>query len=111
MKYNREFRRLYTRCKSVAGSYLVLYYRKTGADKSIMGITVTKKIGKAHTRNLIRRRIKESYRLKEGSLKRGYNFVFVARSKAVLAPYRNLSREMEALLIKSGIAENSAFGV
>lgn len=103
MKYNRDFKRLYNRGQSIAAGYLVLYYRKNFSDKNIMGITVTKKIGKAHVRNKIRRRIRECYRKMEESILCGYNFVVVARTRASSARYEQIERDMCFLLKKSGM--------
>lgn len=101
MKYNRDFKRLYAKGKSICAGYLVMYYKKANINENILGITVTKKIGKAVVRNRIRRLIRESYRLKEDSIKTGYYIVFVARGKAAFASYDQISRDMSFLLKKS----------
>jgi ribonuclease P protein component len=46
-----------------------------------MGITVTKKIGKAVCRNRCKRVIRAAYRLLEPQLPSGWDFIFVARGK------------------------------
>jgi ribonuclease P protein component len=68
MKYNRDFKRLYSRGKSIAAGYLVLYYQKNKLEKNVLGITVTKKLGKAVVRNRVRRLIRECYRLREDEM-------------------------------------------
>lgn len=88
MKYNRDFKYLYRRGKSVAAGYLVLYYKKTRDTENTLGITVTKKLGCAVVRNRVRRLIKECYRLREHELAVGYKMVIVARNRA--APGRFL---------------------
>ncbi len=105
MKYNRDFKRLYAKGKSICAGYLVMYYKKANINENILGITVTKKIGKAVIRNRVRRLIKESYRLKEDKIKAGYYIVIVARSKAVGASFDQISRDLSFLLKKSGIIE------
>jgi ribonuclease P protein component len=103
MKYNRDFKRLYLKGKSVCGGYLVMYYRKANVDHNILGITATKKLGKAVIRNRTKRLIRESYRLKEDFVSPGYYIVFVARNKAVGASFEKISHDMSFLLKKSGI--------
>lgn len=103
MKYNRDFKRLYSKGNCVHGAYLVMYYKRANITCNILGITVTKKLGKAHIRNRCRRLIKESYRLKEENIGSGYYIVFVARSRMVGLSYEQISRDMNFLLKKSGI--------
>ncbi len=72
---------------------LVVYARRTGGPVSRLGLTVTAKVGKAHTRNLVRRRLREIYRLHEEDLQPGYDLVVVARTRAAAAEYRRLEKE------------------
>lgn len=46
-------------------------------EKNYLGICLSKKNGNSVTRNKLKRWIKESYKNKENSLKRGYNFVIL----------------------------------
>ena len=92
LKENRQFRRLYAKGKNSVTPYLVLYCRKNGRAVSRLGITVSRKLCKAVTRNKIRRRIREIYRLNEDRLQPGYDLVVVARVKAAYGTYRDLER-------------------
>ena len=85
LKLNHIFRRLY-HTTGQADGYLVLYARKNRTDSNRVGITVGKKLGKAHIRNRTRRRIREVYRLNEEKFLPGWDIVVVARSRAVEAP-------------------------
>ena len=82
-----------------------MYYKRAKTPVNILGITVTKKLGKAVVRNRVRRLIRESYRLKEDSIDTGYYIVIVARGKAVGASFEQISRDMSFLLKKSGIID------
>ena len=86
LKLNHIFRRLY-RTSGVADGLLVLYARKNRTDGNRVGITVSKKLGKAHVRNRTRRRLREIYRLHEALFSPGWDIVVVARSKAEDAPF------------------------
>ena len=86
LKLNHIFRRLY-RTSGVADGLLVLYARKNRTDGNRVGVTVSKKLGKAHVRNRTRRRIREVYRLNEEKFQPGWDIVVVARTKAVEAPF------------------------
>ena len=56
-------------------------------------------------RNKLRRRLREIYRLHEGSFCRGYDIVVVARSRAVSASYQQLERSYLALAKKLHLLE------
>lgn len=103
MKYNRDFRYLYNKGKSFAGAYLVIYVKKAGKRENILGITVTKKIGNAVTRNRVRRLIRECYRLRESEINTGYKIVVVARGRAAEADFYAIRNDMGYLLKKSGL--------
>ena len=103
IKSNRDFRRLYARGKNAAVPTLAVYYRKNRSQKNAVGITVGTKLGNAVTRNKVKRRIREAYRLQEKDLLSGYDMVIVARKRAVLAGYGEIVRDMTALFRKSKI--------
>ena len=102
LKLNHIFQRLY-HSKGFADGYLVLYARKNRTLTNRVGITVSKKLGKAHIRNRTRRRLREVYRLNEEKFQPGWDIVMVARTKAVDAPFENLTKSCLALAKKAGI--------
>ena len=102
LKLNHIFRRLY-HTSGHADAYLVLYARKNRTQSNRVGITVSKKLGKAHVRNRVRRRLREIYRLHEAKFRPGWDIVVVARSKAVDAPFDKLTASYLALAAKAGI--------
>ena len=102
LKLNHIFRRLYA-TKGVANGFLVLYARKNRTHLNRVGITVSKKLGKAHIRNRARRRLREVYRLNEDKFLPGYDIVVVARSRSVDAPFDQLTKAYLALAKKAGI--------
>ena len=102
LKLNHIFQRLY-RTSGQADGFLVLYSRKNRLDANRVGITVGKKLGKAHIRNRTRRRIREVYRLNEEKFQPGWDIVVVARSKAVEAPFDKLMKSYLSLAKKAGI--------
>lgn len=103
IKRNHEFQRLYHKGKSAASPYLALYCRRQKHPGNRLGFTVGKKVGGAVTRNRVRRRLREIYRLHEGELRTGYDIVVVARVKAAFASYRQLEKSFLTLSDKLGI--------
>ena len=102
LKLNHIFQRLY-HTKGVADGYLVLYARKNRTGANRVGITVSKKLGKAHVRNRTRRRIREVYRLNEEKFQPGWDIVVVARTRSVDAEFSRLTKSCLTLAQKAGI--------
>ena len=102
LKFNHIFQRLY-HSKGYCDGYLALYARKNRTDRNRVGITVSKKLGKAHVRNRTRRRIREVYRLNEEKFCPGWDIVVVARSKAVDAAFPQLTKSYLTLAKKAGL--------
>ena len=62
-----------------------------------------KKLGKAHVRNRVRRRLREVYRLNEEKFQSGWDIVVVARTRAVHAPFEKLVESYLNAAEKAGI--------
>ena len=102
LKLNHVFRRLY-HTSGYADGFLVLYARRNRTATNRVGITVSKKLGKAHVRNRTRRRIREVYRLNEEKFLPGWDIVVVARTKAVDAEFSRLTKSYLTLAKKAGL--------
>ena len=102
LKLNHIFRRLY-HSNGQANSCLVLYARKNRTGINRVGITVSKKLGKAVVRNRVRRRIREAYRLNEEKFRPGWDIVIVARSRAVGVSFQKLTDSLLSLADKAGL--------
>ena len=107
LKFNHIFQRLY-HSKGYCDGYLALYARKNRTDRNRVGITVSKKLGKAHVRNRTRRRLREVYRLNETKFCPGWDIVVVARSKAVDAAFSQLTKSYLTLAKKAGLLREGA---
>lgn len=102
LKLNHIFQRLY-RTSGHANSCLVLYARRNRTGGNRVGITVSKKLGKAHVRNRVRRRLREVYRLNEDRFQPGWDIVVVARSRATSCDFGVLTDSYLSLAQKAGI--------
>ena len=102
LKYNHIFQRLY-RTNGQANGLLVLYARKNRLGTNRVGITVSKKLGKAHIRNRIRRRVREVYRLNEAAFRPGWEIVVVVRGKAIDASFAQLTESYLSLAKRAGL--------
>ena len=102
LKLNHVFRRLY-RTQGRANHLLVMYARPNRTGENRVGVTVSKKLGKAAVRNRVRRRLREVYRLSESRFLPGWDIVVVARGRAVDADFSDLTGAYLSLAKKSGI--------
>ena len=107
LKLNHIFQRLY-HSQGHADSYLVLYARHNRLGKNRVGYTVSKKLGHAVVRNRTRRRIREAFRLHEAEIRRGYDIVIVARSRAMEANFAELTRAFLTLAGRTGLMQEAA---
>ena len=107
LKLNHIFQRLY-KTSGQANGHLVLYARKNRTATNRVGITVSKKLGKAHVRNRVRRRLREVYRLNEDRFQPGWDIVVVARTKAIDCDFQELTKAYLSLAKKAGILREQA---
>jgi ribonuclease P protein component len=104
LKKDCDFRKVYKHGKSFANRYLVMYILENKSDSSRIGISVSKKVGNAITRNKIRRRIKEAYRLNiDENVKNGYDIIFIARVSCNEAEYKDIDKAINHLVKKSNL--------
>lgn len=102
LKKDSDFRKVYKHGKSFASRYLVMYILNNKSENSRIGISVSKKVGKAIIRNRVRRRIKEAYRLNiDENVKIGYDIVFIARVAIKDAEYKDIEKSMKHLVKKA----------
>lgn len=105
IRKNSEFRNVYRKGKSISNNLLVLYTFKNFKNKDInrVGISVSKKVGKSVVRSRVKRLISESYRLNKESLKKGYDFVFIARINSKDKTYGEIEDSLKNLFKRSGL--------
>lgn len=103
IKENRAFSRAYSKGKSYVSPALVTYIIKNNSNNLRIGITTSKKIGKAVQRNRCRRIIKAAFSVISDDVKRGYDIVFVARTKTVFVKSTDILRCMQKHLSDANI--------
>jgi ribonuclease P protein component len=99
-----QYTLVYRQGKVWTGSLLVMKARPNGSDLSRYGFSITKKVGKAVQRNRLKRLLREIMRLQ--SLTPGWDIVFMARSAAVGADYRQLEGAIAKLLARAQLLES-----
>ena len=102
---NKQYAYVYRKGKSFPGKRIVLVYLKARDLK--VGFSVSSKVGNAVTRNRLRRRMTEDFRMLRPSLPAG-KYIFVARQAAAGADSAAMGREMRRILEKAQLL--SPFG-
>ena len=97
LKKNRAFQYVYRKGHSVACRNLVML-AAPGRELKV-GFSVSKKVGKAVTRNKVKRRLRECFRPYLGDVKTGL-YVIVARPSAAEAAFEDLRKDVRYLLKK-----------
>lgn len=98
---NKEFKYVYYRGKYKAHPLLVTYMAKNRLGIVRIGITTSKKIGKAFQRNRAKRMIKAAYQMnptkfvvKNGQQQDGWDIVFMARPDTPFKKSTDIARIM-----------------
>lgn len=104
LKRNNDFRRVF-KSESIVGGYTVVYAKKNKYKFNRLGLTVGKAAGKAVVRNRLKRLMRESYRLRENRLKTGYDFIIVARNRAVGKTQSQIQNDFDYAVRKLGLIE------
>lgn len=87
LNHDGQFQKLYKKGKNFVTPSLIIYAKRNGLSVTRLGITASRKIGKAVIRNRAKRRIRELFRTNLDNLKTGYDIVIVARGKTSRVPY------------------------
>lgn len=100
----RQFLAVYERGKRVGAGNFVLFGMPTDLPTTRIGLTVTRKIGNAVQRNLIKRRLREVFRRKRGALVPSFDIVINARPTVLQCSLPALERDLVGAFsrLKSG---------
>jgi len=95
---SQDFKKISRNRKRVKSKYIIIDYIFETKALSRMGITASKKYGKAHERNRFKRITKEAYRLSRKELPSYISFVVRPTLEAKKAKMQDIQKEMLFLL-------------
>ncbi len=94
-----QYALVYSNGRSWVGSLVVMKALPNGLTLSRYGFSVSQRIGKAVTRNRVKRLLRHILRVK--SLELGWDIVFIARPLAANADYAGLEKAIDDLLSRA----------
>ncbi|WP_124728590.1 ribonuclease P protein component [Staphylospora marina] len=104
LKRRNDFRRVFQSGESSANrQFVVVVLSRKGDGPPRIGVSVSRKVGKAVVRNRIRRLVKEVTRHWIPELKPGIDFVVIARTGAASMDYQQVKSSLRHVYRRAGI--------
>lgn len=100
---NRDFQRIYHRGRSQVSPALVTYALKNKNNNLRIGITTSKKVGKAVNRNRSRRVIRAAFYHLDADMSANYDIIFVARTRTAYCKSYEVEKYMREHLKQLGV--------
>lgn len=109
LKKRYQFNYVYKQGSHFFGKALVLYVTTSKTKNIKVGFAVTKKIGHATKRNLIKRRLREIVYSKIDNLKQNYNIIVVAKENIFNFSFAELENDFTKLIVKADLLNEKSF--
>ena len=93
-----QFEKVYAKGTKKVSRSFVVFALANGLDHSRFGLTTPRKLGKAHDRNRIKRRVREILRTSRSLIPIGFDFVVNPRRSATEREFEELRGELVPLL-------------
>ncbi|WP_062051969.1 ribonuclease P protein component [Bacillus sp. JCM 19034] len=104
IKKSQEFSIVFKRGQSVANRQFVLYTLwKKEQSEFRLGLSVSKKVGNAVTRNRVKRYIRECFRIKQDLIKNQYDYIVIARNPTAKMSYHEVEKSLMHVLKKAKV--------
>lgn len=100
IKKEDDFHRIIKEKKSFANRHFVMYYSANKDNHMKLGISVSKKLGKAHIRNKLKRYVRECINKNKDKIK-SYDIIIIVRKSAVDIEFLEFSKSINHLLTKT----------
>ncbi|MGB9667739.1 MAG: ribonuclease P protein component [Thermosulfidibacteraceae bacterium] len=107
LKRKREFEAVYKEGKKKNGKFVVIYYLENELGYPRLGLSVSKKIGKAVTRNRWKRLIREIFRLNK-HLFPSWDIVIAVKRGYKPPKYRELEEDIVRTIVGEQVAEDKS---
>ncbi|MFA9556242.1 ribonuclease P protein component [Evansella sp. AB-rgal1] len=104
LKKNEDFQIIFQQGTSVANRQFVVYYlRKADQECARIGLSVSKKLGNAVTRNRIKRLMREALSILLPDISKNYDVVIIARRPTIDMELQQFRNSITHVLKLSGV--------
>jgi len=100
VKKSQDFDNIIRKKQSFANRQFVIYYQENKLDHMRLGISVSKKLGKAHERNRLKRYVRESFKTRKDFLK-NYDIIIIVRPGAKGLSFLEFGSSIDQVLKRS----------
>ena len=100
VKKSQDFDNIIRKKQSFANRQFVIYYQENKLDHMRLGISVSKKLGKAHERNRLKRYVRESFKTRKDFLK-NYDIIIIVRPAAKGLSFLEFGSSIDHVLKRS----------
>ncbi|WP_257351705.1 ribonuclease P protein component [Pseudalkalibacillus decolorationis] len=108
IKKNKEFQEVFRNGVSFANRQFVVYYMEKSEQTYFrLGLSVSKKIGNAVTRNRIKRYVREVFHELEDEIKTSYDYVIIARKPTSSMNFHEVKSSLMHVMKRSKLLKAS----
>ena len=100
VKESRVFDEVIETGKKIKNYNFVIFFKENKDSPTKYGITVPKKVGKAHIRNMLKRKVRAIIRNYNKNYEKNYNCIIIIRNSCLSLSYQELSSSLQYLLDK-----------
>lgn len=98
VRKNQDFKRVLNQRKSLGNKYLVIYYKENIINLNRYGISVSKKVGNAVTRNKIKRQIKNIIDKNQNLFKKNQDYIIIVKKAILDLKYNEIEESIKKLI-------------
>ena len=100
VKNSKDFDRIIKKRQGKSNKYFIINKEENNENRNLFGITFTKHIGNAVTRNKLKRRIKNIIDNNKEIYQKSTTYIIIARKNVLDLTYQEIEKELVNLFLK-----------